>query len=650
LQPGIAAVAGYAKEQGLNIEILDANVTGLEYVMKSIDKEKAEKAIAILKDEKSYSAENFTLFHDTKKTIEELTQEASRRNGEQFSFHRNTMFYIPKHEATSRQGLAEAIANPEENLFYEYFKNELIPQIKEKYSLQGFKAIGIGMTDRKQAVEGFIIASMIKKELPDIKIIMGGNFISRGREAVLKDDEVNRILFENFDYMIYLEADKSFTELAKAINEGKEKEKRESIDKLIWREDNKIFHTEMHTVTNVKTLPSPSFDGLQYWTPEATIAYNFQRGCNYGKCTFCGLMAGYDGFAMRSDKNPDGFIARRKHTDDIIEDLKELKGNGYNYINFTDETFFAEDMERISKRLIEEHIDIRWTAYARVENKFTDQDFCRLIAKAGCDFLQFGVESNSVQSLKLMHKGVDNVNAYTILKNTHEAGIMNHVFLLVGYPGETIEDALKLFTFLEDTKDYTFTIKPTWYKLSRDSPDSYNPDATGIKRTYTEGDLAPNLHFQKTNGMSKKAAEAANRLLESWVRRNHEINYVAGTYCYGQRFFSGYKTILDVADKIKSGEISRDVGFTPQAPYTTEEEEALKTVWNELLGKDFHRMQLRYNQGNRNPRFMENYNKMIADNLKYRLISENYPTGFNRLEEIAEFNRSINNMNYEQNL
>jgi len=512
LQPGIAAVAGYAKNEGLNVEIIDANIGGLEFVIKSIDKDRAEKALAVLRNTDSYTIENFEIFRDAKNIIAELTQKASRIYGEQFSFHRNTMFYIPKHEATSRQGLLDAIAHPEENLFYDYFKDVLIPQIKEKYFLQGFKSIGIGITDRKQAVEGFIIASMLKKELPDVKIIVGGNFVSRGREAFLKDDDINRELFENLDYMIYLEADKSFTELVKAINEGKQKEQRGSIDKLIWKQGNKIIHTEMNTITNLNSLPLPSFDGLQYWTPEATIAYNFQRGCNYAKCGFCSLMDGYDGYSMRSKQEPDKFIARRKHTDNIISDLKELRARGYRYVNFTDETFFAEDMERISKRLIEENIDIRWTAYARVEDKFTDPEFCKLIAQAGCDFLQFGVESTSAKLLKLMHKGVDNNNVYQILKNTHDAGIMNHVFLFVGYPGEELLSATKLFLFLEDILNYTFTIKPTWYKLSRGSPDSYDPPE-GISRTFTEGDLAANLHFEKTNGMSKKTAEAVSRLL-----------------------------------------------------------------------------------------------------------------------------------------
>jgi len=355
LQPGISAIKGYCEQRGKNIEIIDANINAIEYVLKKIDPF-VQESINILKNIENYLPKNFLEFEKAKDNIERI---ADLVKGEKFGLRRNTVTYIPKYESQSIEGIITALQSPNDNIFNEYFENELIPEIR-KYDDEGLKFMGIGITDRKQSIPGFLIADKIKKDFPNIKVIVGGNFISRSREVFKNNSDSVKRLFTHLDYLVFLEGDEAFYKL---INN----DPIDTIDKIIWYNDITKFN-DFHTITKAENFPIPNPKGLLSWTPEPVPAYNFQRGCNFGVCKFCAIMDGYDSFSMRTKDKPAIFAKRLKGYDDIIKDLKKMTDQGYRYFNFTDETFFAKDMAEISKRLIEKNLDIRWLKDTRENN------------------------------------------------------------------------------------------------------------------------------------------------------------------------------------------------------------------------------------------------------------------------------------------
>ena len=60
-----------------------------------------------------------------------------------------------------------------------------------------------------------------------------------------------------------------------------------------------------------------------------------------------------------------------------------------------------------------------------------------------------GLESGSQRVNDIINKGVDLGDAGVIIKNFHDAGILLHVFSIVGIPGETKEDALMTYNFFK---------------------------------------------------------------------------------------------------------------------------------------------------------------------------------------------------------
>ena len=250
LQPGISAIKGYCEKKGKKIEVIDANIGGLEYVLRKINP-KIDKYVRVFKDHSSYLPENFKIFEEAKGEIEKT---ASHIKQEPLGLRRNTVAYIPRYEAQSRQGILEAIEHCSDNIFNEYFDQELIPKIKYFRDL-GTGFAGIGITDRKQSIPGFIIADKIKKQFPGMKVIVGGNFISRSRDIFTKDDEMNRKIFEHLDYLIYLEGDEPFFRL---ISDDPP----DTIEKIIWK-DEKVMSNGVKTITKPESFPIPDPSGLR---------------------------------------------------------------------------------------------------------------------------------------------------------------------------------------------------------------------------------------------------------------------------------------------------------------------------------------------------------------------------------------------------
>jgi anaerobic magnesium-protoporphyrin IX monomethyl ester cyclase len=77
----------------------------------------------------------------------------------------------------------------------------------------------------------------------------------------------------------------------------------------------------------------------------------------------------------------------------------------------------------------------------------------RLMRKAGCMKIYYGIESGSPRMIKVMRKNLKIANIKKAIANTKEAGISNHVFFLYGFPQETMEDY-----FL--TRQLIFELKP----------------------------------------------------------------------------------------------------------------------------------------------------------------------------------------------
>jgi DNA processing protein len=111
------------------------------------------------------------------------------------------------------------------------------------------------------------------------------------------------------------------------------------------------------------------------------------RGCP-GQCTFC-----FGSFL--------GKKIRMHSPDYLIEEIKYLQKNyGIKEILFYDDTFttFREKVKEFCSKIIQQKIDITWVCFSRVDT--IDEDTLKLMKKAGCHQIMYGIESGSEEILK----------------------------------------------------------------------------------------------------------------------------------------------------------------------------------------------------------------------------------------------------------
>jgi len=583
-------LTGYLRSQGLDVIQKDLNILAYDFILskkylyRCLKKaklqnnkkyqqivENIEKAKEAMRDPEVYK--NFDEFSKKKKILEKSFEIICKISKEALRIYGNTFKYEPREyykkgrriSYKSREGLLESVRNKKDSIFYDFFKEQVIPFLKKEKPV----LIGISVFSQTQLVVAFILSSLIKQSQINTKIVLGGNVITRISDILSRDDYLNRKLFSYIDFIIHHEGEIPTSELAKRLST--KNPEFDKIPKLIYKKKGKIIENLEFNITAISQIRTPDFNGFNinlHWTPSPIIGYLTRRGCPH-YCAFCDTPFGYDGYySLIERKTGKRFkiikkspAARVLPIDRVVKEIKYLK-NRYKskYFSFVDEELIASFLKIFCKKLIEEKVDIRWECFARMETEFKNKDFCKLIGKAGCMFLQFGLESVSQKVLDYENK-LTKVSDYSlILKNTYESGIMNQAFFLVGTPSDNLFEAIKILTFLEEYGKYIYTIRPIIYETSKWSPNAFSAELKGLTIDKNTPDL--DIHFDMWKerpkyGMSLQQARIFVKVLELWIRYRHKVNPVTRTYIYGQRLFIGPKLIREFSKIAKPKKIPK---------------------------------------------------------------------------------------------
>ena len=84
---------------------------------------------------------------------------------------------------------------------------------------------------------------------------------------------------------------------------------------------------------------------------------------------------------------------------------------------------------------------------AEAQKQFTPE-LCQKMHDAGFRLLFLGLESGCDRVLQLMKKGTEKVTAAQVCRNVREAGIWSHLYVFLGFPGETRDEAMETAEFL----------------------------------------------------------------------------------------------------------------------------------------------------------------------------------------------------------
>ncbi len=162
---------------------------------------------------------------------------------------------------------------------------------------------------------------------------------------------------------------------------------------------------------------------IDRYSPAAVVITS--RGCPY-HCTFC--------------QNNDHHY-RRRPPERVVDEILECKEMGYCSVDFYDNNFnqSRRHVESLCHGMIERRVNMPWICRARVDR--IDRYLIRLMAEAGCKRIHFGVESATQHILDKTNKGIRVEQSREAFALAKEAGISIVAYFIIGFPGETLEEA-----------------------------------------------------------------------------------------------------------------------------------------------------------------------------------------------------------------
>jgi anaerobic magnesium-protoporphyrin IX monomethyl ester cyclase len=204
-----------------------------------------------------------------------------------------------------------------------------------------------------------------------------------------------------------------------------------SILGLAWRKgDEIVINPDRPFIPDLDDMPIPRHELLpldKQRMPMIKGPFTFivtSRGCPAG-CKYCIKHVSYQN------------SVRVRSAENIVAEIEYLNRLGiYNIHMYADLfTVNREHVMQLCTLLLEKGIKINWTCNSRVD--YVDEELLQLMGKAGCWFISWGIESSNELILKRARKGYKKEQAFKALQWSHNAGIKNWGYFIIGLPGET---------------------------------------------------------------------------------------------------------------------------------------------------------------------------------------------------------------------
>ncbi|MBM09684.1 MAG: hypothetical protein CMF69_08940 [Magnetovibrio sp.] len=366
-----------------------------------------------------------------------------------------------KHDRLSFDSILDAVEDNISNPFIEFFEKILTKAIQPTKA----PILAIGITFQDQIIPSYTLAALARKKLPDIKIVLGGQMITRCYDSIICHEGIASLS----DYLVLWDGEVPLVNLLGGLLRQEANDQTNIID----LSSSKRSINRKGAVLKGKEIPRPDFSDLpldSYFLPEPLIPLQTTRGC-YAECAFCAIPFGSNMYRVRNAES-------------IIEDIKEVKkyakehfGLDLKYFKFMEDTSSPSLLYALAREIEEQNIDIRWETFARLEKAFVEPGFMAQLFRGGCRKIHWGLETNDPDILEKMSKGTEITYTSEVLRLSAQAGIMNFCFVLIGFPGETNQQREALTQYIINN-DHIHTITLATFDLTRGAPmeRSYKPE------------------------------------------------------------------------------------------------------------------------------------------------------------------------------
>jgi len=295
--------------------------------------------------------------------------------------------------------------------------------------------VGLTSMTATMDISGTFFA-MLKSELPNVTLIIGGPHVSAIPEKTLQE-------FSDVDIAVIGEGDETIVELMSALEEGKDIS---SVKGIAFKREGHIVKTEKRPpIKNLKNLPIPAYHLLNfdlYWSYgwnnwvsgyRAPLGIVFTgRGC-YGKCNFCAVLCVL-GRGIRYFP-----IERIKNEIELLVNKYKIR-----VLYFQDDTFTANRkmVNQICDYIIEKGYNRKLEIMVSSRVDSIHLPTLKKMRQAGIRWICFGVESGNQIVLDRMQKKITIKQIKEAYNKANTAGLFIAGNFMIGHLGETWETAM----------------------------------------------------------------------------------------------------------------------------------------------------------------------------------------------------------------
>ena len=276
------------------------------------------------------------------------------------------------------------------------------------------------------------IIKIAKEAHPKCVTLLGGPHVTFWNEKALQE-------CPDLDIVVRREGEYTLLEIAQRLAAGKGYE--DVIGITVRKSNGFQVNPDRPYIENLDELPFPA---RHLWDLEALrkkedMFYLITtRGCT-AFCEFCATVRMFGRrYRMRSVKN-------------VVDELEYLyKTYGAKYYTFCDDAFTVDmaRTEELCEEIKKRNLPIKWNMGTRVDR--VTKELLQKMKDAGCISMWCGLESGAQEVLNDMHKGISTEQTRKALGWVRELGLKPTPNVLLGFPGETKETALKTIKFAEE--------------------------------------------------------------------------------------------------------------------------------------------------------------------------------------------------------
>jgi len=250
------------------------------------------------------------------------------------------------------------------------------------------------------------------------------------------------------------EGEEALCDLAERLESG-----RSCLDtRNFWfRRDGRIHRNPVRPlIRDLDSLPLPDRDLWFSLFPQVGQSPRKQfmavRGCPY-RCTYCFNHKFNDLYENRD-------IIRRKSVDGVVDEILDVVGKyPTQQIQFVDDTFNL-DRDWLEELCSKYAAKVKLPFFCNLRTNLVEEDTIKLLARAGCRVVAFGIESGNEHIRETVLKRQTTTQSFIRTADLlHKYNIRFLTFNMIGIPGETLDN-------MQETIDLNRRCRPDYAYIS----------------------------------------------------------------------------------------------------------------------------------------------------------------------------------------